>query len=148
MSNENKKGTLSFSPMNADCKMCRCWYHWSPLANNNPFPMKFLTPCCCIHDLPDTMLCFFKNVSTISKSVKHNLGSVPFQNTNLFPESKSINKINIFLQLTDQIRKKIEARTVDFRPEGVMREETSDNIMINETHITSCRFRNKFRHFR
>lgn len=77
--------TLSLSPMKAGATMWRWWYQSLPLAINTPLPMKCLDPCCCCHDLPDMVL-YLDNSSFInSVSVRHILGSTPFQNINLFP---------------------------------------------------------------
>lgn len=84
--------TLSLSPMNAGATMWRWWYHSSPFAISSPLPMKCFDPCRCCHDLPDTALYFARNSLIISVSVRHSLGSIPFQNKNLFPEIKIQNQ--------------------------------------------------------
>jgi len=77
--------TLSLSPMNAGATMWRWWYQSSPFAINSPCPMKFFEPCLCCQDFPDTVLYFERNSLINSVSVRHSLGSVPFQYRNLFP---------------------------------------------------------------
>ncbi|CAA6664832.1 unnamed protein product [Spirodela intermedia] len=73
--------------MNAGATIWRWWNQSSPLAISSPRPIKCFEPCCCSHDLPEAWVYFDDSSSfIISVSVRHILGSLPYQKINLFPD--------------------------------------------------------------
>lgn len=81
--------TFNLSAMNAGDTMRRWWNQLWPLAINKPCPTKCLDPCCWSQDLP--VICTYldeRSSLIMLVSVKHNLGSLPYQYMNLLPKKR------------------------------------------------------------